>query len=57
MNTAHQRAGLSLVYIKLVCQFVGCDSMPLGLVDELNLLWMFRGFSMRLFLFAKKNWV
>ena len=56
VTTAHQRcvkkekplcrAGFSLAYIKLVRLFVGCDSMPQGLVKtEPNLVWIFRGLA------------
>ena len=39
------RSGFMLVYIKLVCLFVHCDSIHLGLVEtEPNLVWIFRGF-------------
>ena len=40
-----------LVYLKLMCLFVGCDSMPQGLIEtEPNLVWIFRGFSIWLFI-------
>ena len=49
--TIARRAGFSLVCIKLVCLFVGRDSMSLGLVKiEPNLVGIFRGFGMRLFI-------
>ena len=38
-------------YVKLVCLLVGHDSMPKGFFKtESNLVWIFRGFGMKLFI-------